>query len=67
MTFDSKLRSLIELNSRLKQSMNQCFYLFVGVGGKPMTEFTHQEKWKKSLQAGSSGLASRMAHNHRYK
>ncbi|XP_054152472.1 survival of motor neuron-related-splicing factor 30-like [Oppia nitens] len=44
-----------------------------GLGGKPMTEFTHQEKWKKS--SGSSGLmpgsvgsaASRLAHNHRYK
>jgi len=46
-----------------------------GVGGKPMTEFTHQEKWKKA--AGSSGMAgmagmvsgppSRLAHNHRYK
>ncbi|CAG2122213.1 unnamed protein product, partial [Medioppia subpectinata] len=41
-----------------------------GVGGKPMTEFTHQEKWKKE-KAGSSGMVSgahsRLAHNHRYK
>lgn len=39
-----------------------------GVGGKPMTEFTHAEKWKRA--AGSSGSIashSRYAHNYRYK
>jgi len=41
--------------------------LTLGVGGKPMTEFTQAEKWKRAAGASTSTAHSRYAHNYRYK